>query len=108
MLGFGGRVQLEQGIAEFHGGWLGRVLGNLPHPYCFAAITLGHVIVATDRQQLDGARRHEHVHVRQYERWGPFLLPAYVSSSLWQLINGRRIYRDNAFEREAYAVDECR
>lgn len=107
MLVLGGRVQCVHGIAEFHGGLSGRMFARLPHPFCFAAITFGHVILGTDRHQLVAARRHEHVHVRQYERWGPFLLPAYALSSLWQWIRGRRIYRDNAFEREAYAVDEC-
>ena len=105
MLAFGGRLHIVQGVAECHGGLLGRAFSSLPHPYCFAAITFGHVILGCDQQQLDAARRHEHVHVRQYERWGPFLLPAYALSSLWQLLNGRRIYRDNAFERAAYAVD---
>lgn len=108
MLGCGGRMQCVQGVAEFHGGVLGRYFANLPHPYCFAAITLGHVILGTDTVQLDAARRHEHVHVRQYERWGVFMLPAYALSSCWQLLRGRRFYRDNMFEREAYAADECR
>ncbi|MDO8964417.1 MAG: hypothetical protein Q7W30_08015 [Coriobacteriia bacterium] len=46
---------------------------------------------------------HEHVHVRQYERWGPFFLPAYAISSLVQLARGGDPYRDNRFERQAYA-----
>ncbi len=106
MLATGGRVQCVQGVAEFHGGRLGRLFANLPHPYCFAAITFGHVILGTDAQQLDAARRHEHVHVRQYERWGLFMLPAYALSSFWQFVRGGRIYRDNVFEREAYAAEE--
>lgn len=105
MLVFGGHVQRVQGVAEFHGGRLGRLFASLPHPYCFAAITFGHVILGTDPEQLRAARRHEHVHVRQYERWGVFMLPAYAVSSLWQVLHGRRAYRDNAFEREAYAID---
>ncbi len=107
MLCAGGQVQRIQGVAEFHGGALGRFFANLPHPYCFAAITFGHVILGTDVAQLDAARRHEHVHVCQYERWGVFMLPMYALSSAWQLLRGRRPYRDNMFEREAYAVDEC-
>jgi hypothetical protein len=42
------------------------------------------------------------VHVRQYERWGPLFVPAYLLSSLVELLRGRRPYRDNWFEREAY------
>lgn len=103
VLCLGGHVRLVHGAAEFHGGVLGRLCTNLPAGYCFSALTLGHVILGTSRAALDAARRHEHVHVRQYERWGVFFLPAYGLSSLWQLLCGRRAYRDNFFEREAYA-----
>ena len=51
---------------------------------------------------LDISRDHEMVHVRQFERWGPFMGPAYLTSSLVLWIVGRRPYRDNPFEREAY------
>jgi hypothetical protein len=44
------------------------------------------------------------VHVRQYERWGPAFLPAYLLSSLLQLLRGRNPYRENHFERQAYAA----
>jgi hypothetical protein len=60
------------------------------------------VVLGTDRATLDAAREHERVHVRQYEQWGPLFLPAYFASSLWQLARGRRCYRDNWFERQAY------
>jgi hypothetical protein len=40
--------------------------------------------------------------VRQYERWGAFFFPAYLGSSLWQLVRGRDPYRHNRFEREAF------
>ena len=36
----------------------------------FAAATIGHVIVARDAACMDACRLHEHVHVRQCERWG--------------------------------------
>ena len=42
--------------------------------------------------------------MRQYERWGPFFLPAYLLSSLLQLLRGRHPYRENHFERQAYAA----
>jgi hypothetical protein len=45
------------------------------------------------------------VHVRQYEQWGMFFLPAYALSSVWQVIHGRGGYRNNYFERHAYAVE---
>jgi hypothetical protein len=71
-------------------------------------MTLGHVILAVDRSALNELRVHEHVHVRQYERWGPLFVPAYFLSSLLQLLRGRHPYRENHFERQAYAVDAQR
>jgi hypothetical protein len=43
------------------------------------AITLGHVVLATTESALKKTRSHERVHVRQYERWGPFFIPAYLA-----------------------------
>ena len=45
------------------------------------------------------------VHVRQFERWGPFMGPAYLISSFMLWIIGRRPYRDNPFEREAFGEE---
>jgi hypothetical protein len=99
---FRAQVQSRQGSLEFFGGRLGTLFAA-PRLACpFRAVTLGHVILATDSATLDCARAHEHVHVRQYELWGPLFLPAYAASSLWQLACGRRCYRDNWFERQAY------
>jgi hypothetical protein len=96
----GAKARWESPALEVHGGVLGRVLRR---SRCrFGAITLGHVIIGTCSAELDHCRSHEHVHVTQCERWGPFFIPAYLLSSLWQLVRGRRMYRDNAFEQEAY------
>jgi hypothetical protein len=98
----GARTQVRQGALEFSGGALGALFAA-PWLACpFRALTLGHVILATDAATLDCARGHEQVHVRQYEQWGPLFLPAYLASSLWQLACGRRCYRDNWFERQAF------
>jgi hypothetical protein len=67
----------------------------------FRAITLGHVIIAITRQELDRLRTHERIHVQQYERLGLFFFVAYTLSSIWQLIRGRSMYWDNYFEVEA-------
>jgi hypothetical protein len=67
-------------------------------------MTLGHVILGLDEPSLDSARDHEHVHVRQFERWGPFMLPAYFMASGIALCRGGDPYRDNYFEREAYGI----
>lgn len=63
----------------------------------FAAATLGHVIVA-DREPSERLLRHELVHVRQAERWGPLFAPLYVAALV------RYGYRNNPFERAAYAA----
>lgn len=99
----GGRMKWHMGAAEFGGGQLGRLAAHLPAPFSFSAITLGHVILGIDEEVLAAVRLHEQVHVRQYERWGLLFGPAYLLSSLSQWALGRRPYRDNHFEREAYA-----
>ena len=99
---FGARVRIVDGVLEFSGGRLGSYLASPALGCPFRAMTLGHVILGIDAAALDCARAHEQVHVRQYEQWGPLFLPAYALSSLWQLACGRRCYRDNWFERQAY------
>lgn len=101
---FGATWRQERGVLEFAGGGVGRLLKRLPQPLAFSAMTLGHVILAVDRGALAQLRQHEHVHVRQYERWGPLFVPAYLLSSLLQLLRGRNPYRENHFERQAYAA----
>lgn len=103
VLACGGRVRAVQGTLEFSGGRLGSLVSSAPPFLSFSAITFGHVILGASAVALEVVREHEHVHVAQYEIWGPFLLPAYIGSSLWQLARGRRVYRDNFFERQAYA-----
>ncbi|MFQ5731663.1 MAG: hypothetical protein ACE5KM_06895 [Planctomycetaceae bacterium] len=104
----GGRVRVVRGVLEITGGltsWLFR--RSLPGVGAASAMTLGHVIVGRNADCLVDTRDHEHVHVRQYERWGPLMLPIYLSASLVLWIRGRDPYFDNPFEREAYgAVDD--
>lgn len=100
---FGATARRQRGALEFAGGALGRTLARLPPSVSFAAITFGHVILGTDHGTLAQMRDHEQVHVRQYERWGPLYVPAYLLSSFIELLRGRRPYLDNYFEREAYA-----
>jgi hypothetical protein len=105
---FGATARRHHGVVEIYGGRLGQVLARLPELLRFSAMTLGHVILAVDRSALAQLRLHEQVHVRQYERWGPLFLPAYLLSSLLQLLRGRNPYRENHFERQAYAVVAAR
>jgi hypothetical protein len=106
----GGRCRVVRGCIETHGGLVTRFLrGGLPWIGGGAAMTLGHVILGQDERCLERSRDHEHVHVRQYERWGPLFLPAYLSASAWAWFRGRSAYFDNPFEREAFdAVDRRR
>lgn len=103
MLASGAAAIRIQGAIEFSGGGIGRLLSSRPRPFRFQAVTFGHVILGTSAAALAGAREHEQAHVRQYERWGPFFLPAYLASSAWQLVTGRHVYHDNYFERQAVA-----
>jgi len=104
----GASMRRHHGVIEISGGRVGAAVARLPQPLGFSAMTLGHVILAVDRSALAQLRRHEHVHVRQYERWGPLFLPAYLLSSLLQLLRGRNPYRENHFERQAYALAPAR
>jgi hypothetical protein len=98
----GGRAQCRCGVIEFYGGAVTWLLTRFPiHP---TAMTLGHVVLGRVADALDACRLHELVHVRQYERWGPFFIPAYLGCSAWIWLRGGDAYRDNPFEREAYAI----
>jgi hypothetical protein len=104
MMLLGARVARVAGVLEFAGGALGALIGASRVALPWRAITLGHVILGIDQESLAESRAHERIHVRQYEQWGPLFLPAYLASSLWQLLCGRRCYRDNWFERQARAA----
>lgn len=89
------RPQVRDGALVFSevrglGGWMLRWRG-------FAAATLGHAIIAA-RQPSERLLRHELVHVRQAERWGPLFVPLYLAGLI------RYGYRRNPFERAAYAA----
>ena len=58
--------------------------------------------LATYVDCLERARDHEHVHVAQYEKWGPLFLLLYGSASLYLWLSRRDPYLDNPFEKEAY------
>src|SRR3954468_4347724 len=105
---FGATMRRHRGAIEVCGGRIGEALARRPGPRGFSAMTLGHVILAVDRPSLAELRLHEHVHVRKYERWGPLFVPPSLLSIFVQLLRGRHPYRENHFERQAYAVDAQR
>jgi hypothetical protein len=103
----GGRVRVVRGVVEVYGGFAGWFLSRgLPRLVPIfgpaAALTLGHAVVARDWDCAEASRDHEHVHVRQYERWGPLMLPAYFLAAFDAWRRGGDPYWDNRFEREAY------
>lgn len=101
----GGNVRIVRGCLEVQGGLVSRILRDGLRRFGFrgaAAMTLGHVILGLNEHCLCHSRDHEHVHVRQYERWGPFFLPAYFASSALAWYRGQDPYFENHFEREAY------
>ena len=98
----GGCLRTKAGIVEFHGGAVTGLLQRFPgNP---AAMTLGHVVIARTEAALDVTHLHEMVHVRQYQRWGPLFIPAYLLCSLVLWIKRKDPYRDNPFEVEAYSI----
>ncbi len=105
-LALGGRGRVVGGALEVSGGHLGAWAAACVGPFGVTALTLGHVILGSSAEMLGCLRAHEQVHVRQYERWGVLFVPAYLASSLWQLLRGRHVYRDNCFEREAFGAEQ--
>ena len=101
----GGRVRVVDGVLEVYGGvtdfCLRRVVGLILRGGA-SAMTLGHVVLARDSDLLLTTRAHERIHVRQCECWGPLFIPAYIAASLWAWVTGRRPYKDNFFERQAF------
>lgn len=103
----GGGWQIVDGVLEIYGGGVTRMLSRWSAvPGAISAITLGHVVVGATKSDLDRTRMHERVHVRQYERWGPLFIPAYLFASFWAWLRGGSPYFDNPFEVEAYAVSD--
>jgi hypothetical protein len=106
---FDGEARCVNGVLEIHGRvtsfFLRRVAG-LMLPNGASAMTLGHIVIGRDREMLDRTRRHERVHVRQCEWFGPFFVVAYLLCSVVVLLMGRDAYRANPFERQAFGIDE--
>jgi hypothetical protein len=98
-----GGVRTVDGVVEVHGRMVRFFLTHCTLLRGGAsAMTLGHVVIGRNGKLLEQTRRHERVHVRQYERWGPLFIPAYVMLSIVLYFRGLRAYEDNPFEREAF------
>jgi hypothetical protein len=99
---FGATAQKVDGCWEFYGGLVTWLLQRAPIGSGAMAMTIGHCILGQTKVALDITRQHEHVHVRQYEVWGPLFVPAYFTASAIAWLRGKNPYRDNFFEVEAY------
>lgn len=98
----GGSARIRGGVVEFYGGGVKWLLKRYPLSVEGAmACTLGHTVFGQTDAALDISRDHEMVHVRQFERWGPLMGPAYLGCCLVLWLMRRRPHRDNPFEREA-------
>jgi hypothetical protein len=99
-----GRVRAVCGVIEIHGGLVTLFLrrGVLIRGG-IEAMTLGHVVLGLDQLSLDCSRAHERVHVAQYERWGPMMIPLYLLFSAFARLRGADPYFGNRFEVEAHA-----
>ncbi|MGD9903415.1 MAG: hypothetical protein AB7U83_08085 [Vicinamibacterales bacterium] len=94
--------QVVSGVLEGHGPAIAAAFDRLAPGRRIAAMTLGHVVLGRSAADLERTRRHERIHVRQCERWGPLFVPAYLIASLAAWWRGGDVYADNAFEREAW------
>lgn len=98
----GGGGRIRHGAIEFWGGSTAWIVRHLPPGPTTQGLTLGHVVLGQTSEGLDGCAEHERVHVRQFERWGPLMGPAYLTASAWLWAIGKDSYYDNPFERQAY------
>ncbi len=103
----GGSARVNGCTIEFWGGGTGWFLRRFPIVRGASAVTFGHVILAQTAADRDACRQHELVHVRQYERWGPFFVPAYLLCWVALSLRGKSGYWDNPFERDAYGEAGC-
>lgn len=106
-LASGGKSQWRRGCIEFYGGFVTWLLVRMG-PRGVMAMTLGHTIIGQEEKELAIVRDHEQVHVRQYERWGPFFIPVYLGYSAWLWFQKRDCYMENPFEVEAYKLADPR
>jgi hypothetical protein len=67
-------------------------------------MTFGHVVVGASAKALDDTRTHERVHIRQYERWGPLFVPAYVASTAGSITMSSRLLHAAAALISAYGL----
>jgi len=98
----GGSIQWSGEVLEFWGGFIPLFLKYFPFIAGSPVATFGHVVLGRSKRHLEACRPHQLVHVKQYERWGPLFVPAYITFWIVMWFRGKHPYYDNPFEREAY------
>ena len=88
---FGSQVRKVGRAIEFYDGGVKWFIHQLPNGEFTFAMTLGHVILGQTDASLEIARKHESVHISQYEKWGPFMLPAYYFISFYIWLRGKTL-----------------
>jgi hypothetical protein len=101
----GSQVRIVRGVIEIHGPFTRWFLDRCGPVRGASAMTLGHVVIAQNQACLNDSRKHERIHVRQYETYGPFFIPLYFLASFHAWRTGQDFYYDNFFEVEAYRLD---
>jgi hypothetical protein len=94
----GGSMHLRSGVVEVTGGLVAWLLRGNRLWRGGAAMALGHVILARNPECLEESRSHEVCHIRQFERWGPLLVPVYWLVSAWLWFRGCHPYLDHPLE----------
>jgi hypothetical protein len=94
----GGSERVREGIIAVSGGISAMLLYPSRLHRGGAAMTLGHVIIARDKKCLSQSWNHERHHVRQFEKWGLFLIPACWLVGFVLRFRGYDPYLDNPFE----------
>lgn len=92
---FFARRQIREGVLVCEGASWPRRLG-----WHYSAVTFGHVVLSVT-DATPSLMRHELAHVEQYERWGPFFVPAYLVAALRARLSGGSAHFDNRFEVQA-------
>lgn len=100
----GGQLRFRDGALESFGGAVARAIRRFPTGPSTGGVTLGHLILGQTAAGLEAVTNHERVHVKQYERLGPFFLPVYFFFSARAWWRGQDPYMDNPLEIEAYKV----
>ena len=86
----GGHVQRKGRILEFWGGCVQAILRVCPFYSGSPVATFGHIVLGRSDRYLNACRKHQLVHVRQYEQWGLLFVPAYLTCSVAIWFSGKR------------------